>query len=796
MDSINVTGNVYGHIITGNNNKIETHNYHGAIVNQQAALPAQRRSFSPKPPRKPAGFVGRKPELSQIEEWIASGAPVIIYGVDGIGKTSLIKQAANSESAKSQPDGVVFLEGVDEAGKLLEFDDLIQRLFDALFESQPPLKVDLAAARTYLSNTQPLVLLNSLSLSVDDLNTLADLFPSAPILVAKEGLDHPDSYESVSLGPLAREDSLSLFASLTNAENQETLSQIAALLEYVPAALIMVKKAIYEKGLKVEEAFTRLQSYTPSEQDKAKVGLERAFHLAFSTLTENERDMLIQTAAVYGMSVDRKWLESVYGGSNVSEKLESLELLQANSPRLRLMPGLRLLLLQGRDVSKERERLLSYLLAELKTRWNDFEFIRDELGNLLGLLFWAVAHGQWAHVAALGRAIDPYLTLSGQWGAWHKTLEEIQNAARTMQDLALQGWVLHQLGTYEIGMGNQVAARTLLQQAISIRKKLGDQTGVAYSQHNLQVIAPTVQPSPRSGKLLPGVLGGLAVVALAVFLFFNNFQKNQSPPTPAPVVAPSEVKIVASPSRTPTMTSTLTQTPSPSLTVTPTFTPSATDTPSATPTYAVLNEIIVNDVAACFYGPGTVYLNKGTRRIADNKVDLLGRIETDNGIWVNTKFSLPRTDESDPCWMNAKYLDITEAQLMSVQPIDPNNPNEYKLPIDHQSITYLDDPEVTGVGRSGATVTVQWKYFDVGAGQYPNHDENFYRYLIEAWLCKGGEIVFTPMGWKPFSSDIKNGDIVSANLQDEPGCTEASHARLYLAWAHGYVGPVEITPWP
>jgi hypothetical protein len=191
-----------------------------------------------------------------------------------------------------------------------------------------------------------------------------------------------------------------------------------------------------------------------------------------------------------------------------------------------------------------------------------------------------------------------------------------------------------------------------------------------------------------------------------------------------------------------------------------------------------------------------MYLNKGTRRIAGNKVDLLGRIETDRGIWVSTQFTLPRTDASDPCWMNAKYLDITQEQLLSVKPIDPNNPNEYKLPIDHQSITYLDDPEVTGVSRSGATVTVQWKYVDVGAGQYPNHDENFYRYLIEAWLCKGGKIVFTPSGWKPISSDIQSGDIVSANLQDEPGCTEPSHARLYLAWAHGYVGPTAITPWP
>src|SRR6185503_19969516 len=163
--------------------------------------------------------------------------------------------------------------------------------------------------------------------------------------------------------------------------------------------------------------------------------------------------------AAPGISTERKWLESVCGGSSVSEKLESLQLLQPNSPRLRLMPGLRPFLLGGQDLSKERDRLLSHLLAELQTRWNDFEFIKEELGNLLGLLARAVAQGQWMHVASLGRAIDPYLTLNGLWDAWKKTLDGIQRAAGSMQNLALQGWVLHQMGTYEVGMGNLGVAR-------------------------------------------------------------------------------------------------------------------------------------------------------------------------------------------------------------------------------------------------------------------------------------------------------------------------------------------------
>ena len=136
-------------------------------------------------------------------------------------------------------------------------------------------------------------------------------------------------------------------------------------------------------------------------------------------------------------------------------------------------PGSSPLLLEGRDFTQQRERLLDFLLTELKTRWKDFEFIKEELGNLLGLLGWAVATGQWANVAALGRAIDPYLTLSGHWDAWHKTLKDTREAADAMKDLALQGWVLHQLGTYEIGIGNLSAAQKLLEQAVRSARNWG-----------------------------------------------------------------------------------------------------------------------------------------------------------------------------------------------------------------------------------------------------------------------------------------------------------------------------------
>ena len=796
MTDISIAGNVEGNIVVGDNNFVVNNN-HGTIIHQQAAPPVQKKSVSPQPPRKPRSFVGRKRELDEVDSLIASKTPVIVHGMDGIGKTSLLKQAANSESAKSQPDGVVFLEGLDEDGKLLDFGDLTQRLFKALFDTQPgELKVDHASARTYLSNTQPLVLLNSISLPESDLDKLADLFPKAPILMATEGTAQSEAYESILLGPLAPEDALTLLASSTRVDDQETLARIAALLEDVPAALITVANAIRQKDLKVDDAFARLQSYTPTEKDKEKAALERAFALMFSTLTEAERSMLIQTAAAPGISINRTWLENVCGGSTVSEKLESMELLQVNSPRFRLMPGLRPFLLRGRDVSKERERLLSYLLAELETRWKDFEFIKDELGNLLGLLAWAVVQGQWMHVAKLGRAIDPYLTLSGHWDAWRKTLGEIQRAAGAMQNLALQGWVLHQLGTYEVGVGNLAAARNLLGQAVKIRTQLGDQIGAAYSQHNLQVIAPAVPPAARPANLMLWALGGLAVIGIAAFLIFGNFSRNPELPTVEPTIIPaSEVPVVASPSSTSTVTSTLTETPFPSATITMTLTPPPTDTVTPTPTYTTLQSLTINHYpTACRYGPGDAYLfAAGIAFKVGDKMDVFGRAEVNgNSIWLLVDFSPPTNPlKFGHCWINSKYLDITPEQIMSVAPTDP----EIVLPVrDYYPDPLRSFPKLESVVRQDAThVVVYWSFYDVT--EPDRESPTSARYLIEAWVCKAGKIIFEPIGvYFPQSGPYN--PIASYIIEDEPGCTEPSHARLYLSWIDAYAGPLEIKPLP
>ena len=165
----------------------------------------------------------------------------------------------------------------------------------------------------------------------------------------------------------------------------------------------------------------------------------------------------------------------------------------------------------------------------------------------------------------------------------------------------------------------------------------------------------------------------------------------------------------------------------------------------------------------CRYGPGAPYLYE--YGLWEGYImQVIGR--NDLGTWVLVQ----AIGGTNSCWVKASLLEI-EGDVMAVMP------------------TYIPLPQspyygpLTGVSavRKGNEVTVSWHGVQLRAGD----DTAEAPYLLEAWVCREGQVIFTPVG--SYESAI--------TILDEPGCAEPSHGRVYLVEKHGYTRAVEV-PWP
>lgn len=216
---------------------------------------------------------------------------------------------------------------------------------------------------------------------------------------------------------------------------------------------------------------------------------------------------------------------------------------------------------------------------------------------------------------------------------------------------------------------------------------------------------------------------------------------------------------------TATETATLTNTPTENPTATITPSPTNTETPTLTPTYAILRAEVLPERLTCRYGPGAMYLYK-YGLLGTSVLDVIGRNEL--GTWI----LLQAIGGDNPCWVNASFMGV-RGDVMAVAPVDPHVVmpwSPYYGPLTGVSAT-----------RKGNTVTVFWHQLVLRAGDSAEQVP----YILEAWVCVDGEIVFTPIG----------AYALAAEAIDEPGCDEPSHGRVLGAEKHGYTQWIEVA-WP
>ncbi len=282
------------------------------------------------------------------------------------------------------------------------------------------------------------------------------------------------------------------------------------------------------------------------------------------------------------------------------------------------------------------------------------------------------------------------------------------------------------------------------------------------------------------GKIATLVLGAVLIAGAGTAA-----SKAMSPdPVPGPTATPT---VTAAQEPSPTFTAAATEASIPTetqpatATLTPTEALTPTSTPSPVPTYLTLRGVPLRTIA-CNYGPGDIYLYQEAMN-PRYQMDVLGKAlihyREKEQTWLYTQadgFQLK-------CFVNAADVDLLGGSLEDLKTVYPG---EVKLP----PSSLWPEPQNVKASRQGDQVYITWDFYNLPGGELERQDEMKPRYLLELWLCKDGELQFTPTGSWDLTTPRS-----TVRVTDQAGCSEPSHGVIYLAEKHGYEGPVEI-PWP
>ncbi|HTO99735.1 MAG TPA: hypothetical protein VMJ64_00045 [Anaerolineales bacterium] len=224
----------------------------------------------------------------------------------------------------------------------------------------------------------------------------------------------------------------------------------------------------------------------------------------------------------------------------------------------------------------------------------------------------------------------------------------------------------------------------------------------------------------------------------------------------------------------PTGTSTITASTTPTGTKLPSSTPTliATATPSTpsvtpAPTVQSLKATVTADLLSCRYGPGPNYLFLYGLRKGANIV-LIGRTDGSNWRWVYV-------EGKNKCWVKTVFLDI-HGDWSSLPVVYPG---AAKLPVS----PYYPPTYVLHATRQHDQVTIEWADIPLRAGD--EEDERMQHYVLEAWHCVNGQLLFEPIATNE----------LTVTLTDQAGCNTPSHGRIFVQEKHGFAGPADV-PWP
>lgn len=302
-------------------------------------------------PRRLTTFIGRRRELTEIEDLLRERALVSIAGVGGSGKTRLALEVAQRRVTQHR-DGVWFVELASIASPA----HVPDAVMTALGLKEQPSKTAIETLVDHVENKHLLLVLDNCEHVLDaarDLSTrLLDRCPDARILATSReilGIDGeaihvvptlstPAAGEGSSLDVMRSSEAVELFVDRARAidpgftltgDNAATIAEICRRLDGIPLALELAAArtrvlSVDEISSRLDQRFKILDRGTPSALPRHRT-LRGLIEWSYELLDEREQ-MIFRRLAVFGGGWTLEAAEAVCAGDEL-EGWECLDLL-------------------------------------------------------------------------------------------------------------------------------------------------------------------------------------------------------------------------------------------------------------------------------------------------------------------------------------------------------------------------------------------------------------------------------------------------------------------------------------
>src|SRR5215510_8006545 len=493
----------------------------GGMVYDGVATQPRPRPTPVRPSVRPfRGLLDRAAESEAALRTLPEPAPVEFYGQSGIGKTALLRHLAYNTPDGHFPDGMIYR---DQVGRQPSA-DLLQFLFDSLYESERDYKPREAELLNLLRGKRALVLLDDVDLPRDEIERTLNAAPECAFLLSSEERHIFGEGRALRLQGLPDPEATQLLerelGRLLAPGEQVAAQAVCALLDGHPLHIAQAAAAAQERNLPLGELAEKMQVAKTKGQNPADL----LNQLMIDSGSDDEKQAMAAMAALDGAPARAETLAAVSGISDFNATLEKLtrrKLVETRVDGYRLAGSLQAILQKDWDLTERRNSALAHLTAWAEEQRRDHRRVEESSSALLSVFDWALRNGRWDEAKRLGRALDVALTLSGRWEAWGQVLRQVGEGAAAAGDEETAAWVLHQQGSRALCLGDNEAARRYLTEAMERRATMGDHAAASITRHNLDWLVPPVpftppRPTGLSGSTtVPGWLKFLGAALLA-----------------------------------------------------------------------------------------------------------------------------------------------------------------------------------------------------------------------------------------------------------------------------------------